>query len=100
MINSKLEAETIARSKLNSLKLKAGIDLELLANDTIEFKYGWVFFYQSKEYVESGDISKLIGGNAPIIVDKFEEITFLAGTKKDIQFYIDTYIQFRNSWLS
>lgn len=34
------------------------------------FGDGWVFFYDSKRHQETGNISDLLAGNAPILVDR------------------------------
>ena len=36
----------------------------------IEKPYGWIFFYTSKKYWETGDVSEAVAGNGPIIVEK------------------------------
>jgi hypothetical protein len=37
---------------------------------TREEDFGWAFFYNSKQFVETGDIEWALGGNAPLIVDR------------------------------
>jgi hypothetical protein len=65
---SKKEANAIAEAFLRNL---AGSDeLRIIPEETLERSFGWVFFYNSKAYLESGDESFLIAGNAPIIVDR------------------------------
>ncbi len=51
----------------------------------------WVFFYQTKEYVESGDVMKMLGGNAPIIVSNTDGSIYVTGTAHPIQKYIEEY---------
>ncbi|MGE0402257.1 MAG: YrhB domain-containing protein [Kofleriaceae bacterium] len=47
---------------------------------TIEFDDGWMFFYNSAEYVTTGDPSERLFGNAPIIVNKAGRLS-LTGTR-------------------
>jgi hypothetical protein len=42
----------------------------LLVEETIERNFGWVFFYDSKRHIETGDIRHTLAGNAPIVVTK------------------------------
>ncbi|KUY80796.1 MULTISPECIES: YrhB domain-containing protein [Burkholderia] len=37
---------------------------------TIEKQYGWVFVFNSKKYLETGNIIFSLGGNGPIIVER------------------------------
>jgi hypothetical protein len=37
---------------------------------TIAKPYGWIFFYQSKEFLDGGAISTSLVGNAPIVVNR------------------------------
>jgi hypothetical protein len=45
---------------------------------TIAKPYGWIFFYESKLFLDSADDSKMLIGNAPIIVDR-DTLTFSWG---------------------
>jgi hypothetical protein len=68
------------------------VDLLLIPEETIEFEYGWVFFYQTKEYIETGDVMQMAVGNAPIIVDKNSGELKLTGTGYPVEYYIEEYI--------
>ncbi|WP_174422337.1 YrhB domain-containing protein [Burkholderia diffusa] len=37
---------------------------------TIEKRYGWVFVFNSKKYLETGNIIFSLGGNGPIVVER------------------------------
>ncbi|WP_211324755.1 YrhB domain-containing protein [Chitinophaga skermanii] len=52
----------------------------ILDDETIEFELGWTFFYQSKEFIESGDMMKMLGGNSPIIIDNCNGRLTITGT--------------------
>ena len=47
----------------------SGDEFRLNGHETIEAK-GWVFFYHSKEFIESGNFSSALAGNGPIFVDR------------------------------
>lgn len=44
--------------------------LALLDDMTITKPYGWVFFYDSKRHIETGNPLHMLGGNGPIVVEK------------------------------
>jgi len=45
-------------------------DLVVLEKSTIEKPYGWVFFYNSRRFIETGNFGYALGGNGPILVTK------------------------------
>lgn len=91
------EAKKIALDMIQEIGSKSKIDLGILEDDTINFEFGWVFFYQSKKFIETSNFEFLIGGNAPIIVDKFNSNICETGTAMPTQYYIDKYIKYRDS---
>jgi hypothetical protein len=48
---------------------------------------GWVFFYESREYAVTGDVSRKLIGNAPIVVTHSGE-AHLTGTAMPVDAYI------------
>ena len=94
------QAKTLALNELREIERKSNIRVALLEADSLSFEYGWVFFYQSEDFVRSGDESKLVGGNAPILVDKFNSTVLHTGTSKTTEHYIEIYSQFKKEWLS
>src|SRR5687768_2200550 len=42
----------------------------LLEQFTIEKPYGWVFIYNAKRYVETGDFAHALVGNGPVVVER------------------------------
>jgi hypothetical protein len=42
--------------------------LGLIEDATVRKPYGWVFFYQSRRYLASGDIFDSVVGNSPIVI--------------------------------
>ena len=41
---------------------------ELIIVDSLDKEYGWIFFYDSRQYLESHDMQYAIAGNAPVAV--------------------------------
>jgi hypothetical protein len=50
-----------------------GCDAIVLDEQTQEFDVGFVFFYQSARFLETGGIGFLLAGNAPIFVSRTGE---------------------------
>jgi len=52
--------------------------------------YGWVFFYQAKNY-DPNDISTYLAGNAPIIFDRDNGEIRVTGTAHETEYYLKEY---------
>ncbi len=63
----------------------------IMEKETIDIGIGWVFFYQSEEYLKTGDHSYLLGGNAPLIINKKTGEVTETGTALPIEDYIIEY---------
>lgn len=88
---SKIEAEEIVKIYLSRMETSDSGPLILLNDATLEFDFGWVFFYNSKDYVETGNYSSMLAGNAPLIVDRTTSTIHVTGTANSIDYYIDQY---------
>lgn len=74
------QAHKIAADYLRRDCEREGIELAIVEEATIEKPYGWIFWYQSKKYVETRQVMAAIIGTPPFIVEKEDgEITFLRG---------------------
>lgn len=58
---------------------------------TIEKEWGWVFFYNTSEYLKSGKLAEALMGNAPYIVNKNTGEVIETGSAYDIEHYINEY---------
>jgi hypothetical protein len=58
---------------------------------TLAKPYGWIFFYQSKEFLDGGNASASLAGNAPIIVDRNTSELRVTGTAKPLEHYLVEY---------
>jgi len=63
----------------------------ILDDATLERPYGWIFFYQSRTYVETGNFSDILAGNAPLIVDRFDGELRVTGTARPVEEYLAAY---------
>lgn len=64
-------------------------DEVVLSGEPTETEFGWVFFYNSKHYVETGDVSYALTGNAPIVVMKATGEIRGTGTAHTLEDYLD-----------
>jgi hypothetical protein len=86
---SKDTAIDIAHKELK--KISADTELVLLDDATIERHWGWVFFYNSRAFIETGDYCEALAGNAPFIVNRMTGGVTLTGTAMPIEHYISEY---------
>ena len=64
------EARGLAERHLAELPESASIELAILDEHTMETEFGWLFFWNSKKYHETGEFQYALAGNAPLIVDR------------------------------
>jgi hypothetical protein len=89
-------AKKLFSDYLQTLEIQVGEPLAVLDENTIEGKFGWVFFYNSVEFIESGRFSSRLTGNAPIIVDREDGSIHVTGTAFPIEHYIDEFVSGKN----
>ncbi len=63
----------------------------LVITDEQEHDFGWVFFYNTKEFAESNDYKHALAGNAPLIVDRADGQMYITGTAGPLNHYIEEY---------
>jgi hypothetical protein len=63
----------------------------IVRESTIAKPYGWIFFYQAKEYLDDGTESARLVGNAPIIVDRNTSELRVTGTGRPLEHYLADY---------
>jgi hypothetical protein len=85
------KATQVAEEYLKTISTE--YDLVLLYEHTLEFELGWVFFYQTREYTETRDITKMIADNSPVIVDKRDGSLHVTGTDAPIEKYMRDYVK-------
>jgi hypothetical protein len=61
------EARKIALEHLNVYPL-ADDERIIIEDATVEKEYGWIFFYNSRKHLETGDILYALAGNGPLVV--------------------------------
>jgi hypothetical protein len=58
----------IAQAKVNELAYAAGDEFALLLDETREVEQGWVFFFNSVDFVRTGNYNHALAGNGPLLV--------------------------------
>lgn len=58
-----------------------------------EFSEGWYFCYQSKEFLETGELSAQLAGNSPFLIDRQSGALHVLGTAKPLESYLEDYIR-------
>ena len=71
------EAQQIAREYIQSILEDVSMPIEILADQSVEKPYGWIFFYQSKRYLDTGAIADMLVRNGPILVNKSGKVIHL-----------------------
>ena len=66
-------------------------DFVVVDKFTREFPWGWVFFYNSRQFTETQDPLDALGGNAPFIVNRTTGEVRVTGTAHPIEHYIREY---------
>jgi hypothetical protein len=85
------EAQRIARDYVKSKEAGAGCELVLLDERTMERDFGWIFFYNSKSYLETGEIRHTLAGNTPIVVTRADGKAHLTGTALPVERYLEKF---------
>ena len=86
-------AKNLAQKYLDNWWPDCKIQFVICDEYTIERPFGWVFFWNSKEYLETQDPGQQLGGNAPLIVDRRDGAIHVTGTARSIEEYIESYEQ-------
>jgi hypothetical protein len=63
-------ARKLAYKYLNSTNPHVKDEIIIRDEYTIEKEYGWIFRYNTKTYIETGDYGKSLIGGGPLIVEK------------------------------
>lgn len=87
MINYE-KARILAQTRVD---LICEIDVLIIDEETISKPYGWIFFYQSKSFLDKGNFSDMLGGNAPFLIDRINGEIKVFGTALPIEEYLAEY---------
>ena len=63
-------AVMLARSRVNQLAQAVGDQFDLLLDQTREVEQGWVFFFNTADFVRTRNRMSALAGNGPILVTR------------------------------
>lgn len=72
-------------------------DVSLVITYSEEFLDGWMFCFDSKEYVETGEFSAQLAGNGPLLVDRDTGELHAFGTARPPKEYLEEYSRRKRS---
>lgn len=78
------EARQLALEAINE-RSGSSHELVVLDDHTIERSYGWIFFYQTKRFIETGNFIYALGGNGPVVVEHSTGNVSLLGTGRPLE---------------
>ena len=88
---TKEQARALVEAEIAQTTLPDGDLLVICDEATLECRFGWVFFYDSKRHTQTGDFRDTVVGNAPLIVNRYDGSIVHTGTARPIAEYIAEY---------
>jgi len=64
------KAQLLAEEAVAALGSASGDDFALISDRTVEVNEGWIFFYNTREFIETGNFDSCLAGNGPIFVNR------------------------------
>jgi hypothetical protein len=75
------KAKRIALESLADRTGRSPTELVLVDELTECKRLGWIFFYESRAFIESGDVQKAIGKTGPVVVTHCGQVHHLRGDR-------------------
>lgn len=82
------KAREIADKFIQNLGRSTNSELEIIDSETLEREIGWVFFYDSSEYVKTGNFKYRLVGNSPILISRDSGEVRELGTARPLEEYL------------
>lgn len=86
---TKDQAREAVREHLDAMN--SAVDLVIQDEHTRDEDFGWVFFYQSADYLRSGAFSDQLAGNAPIVVLRETGALHVTATALPVDDYLEQF---------
>jgi Immunity protein 35 len=71
------KAKVLAEEAVAALGSASGDDFVLIYDKAIEVNEGWVFFYNTREFIETGNFTSRLAGNGPVFVNRNGVVRYL-----------------------
>ena len=95
--------QALATVRTRPADLPLGDELVLIEDDTIERDWGWVFFFTSRLWRDTGDPRYENHGEGPLIVNRYDGSVHTTGTSHPSEYYVTRYetefARNRQGWL-
>lgn len=91
MITQEDALSIVQRHLLALSPLPDGDNWVVLPDSTIEREFGWVFFYNSRAFLETRNPLLAIAGNGPLLVQRRTGKLEVLGTAHPLEHYIAAY---------
>jgi hypothetical protein len=91
VLNNAQEARSLVEKHLARLPMFRPNELAILDDHTIETDFGWVFFWNSRRFSETGEFQYALAGNSPLIVDRSDGLVHETSTAYPVEEIIDNY---------
>jgi hypothetical protein len=85
------QARAICHEEIN--RDNCGEQVEMVVTDVIEHPEAWVAYYQSRAYMESGNVGDALAGNGPFVISKTTGRFVALGTALPFEKQIDEAIK-------
>ena len=72
-------------------KLRDATDLVVREDRTLEKPFGWIVFWDSRTFVETGDPRLAAIGNGPLIIDRVDGSVHPTGSTRPLELYFERY---------
>lgn len=84
---SELEARAIVEQYVSDLRIE--VDVEVSGGH--EFDFGWIFYYQSTEYLQTREMGTQLVGQGPILIDRFTATLWAMGSALTEELCVENY---------
>ncbi len=72
-------------------KVAQQINVQLMISDVIEQDFGWVFLYDTREQITSGNPTSFLSETVPLIFDKSDGIIYTSEKAASLADYLAQY---------
>lgn len=87
----KQQASQLVVDKLQELFGGTNKDIIIDERKTIEKMFGWIFSYNTRQFIDLGDHKYKLVGSGPVIVNKYDHAIHLCGPLDVMNNFVEKY---------
>jgi hypothetical protein len=87
---SKTDAEALVLEQLKKFQ-SPDHPIAISQAKTIERPFGWIFFYNTRKYLETGNVIDGLAGNWPFLVNKYNGSVVVMRSDQSVNDFIGEY---------